>query len=204
MIKIKTFLNKIYLYFHSFFYNHKQKEYLSENLPKTSNVHKCSDKALHPISRARESKYMILDWLDSFKHTHFLTIQFPNNMKSENPKVSQEHLRKIMAKFEFHLLGRKWNRKHLSFIGVAEKGKGVSWHYHLLFNSGKFTTGCIQDALDKVADELKISGKLFYLEEITDRQKLHTYCMKELKIWENGMINSDRLILSKELFSIDK
>ena len=50
----------------------------------------------------------IFDWIANFKPTHFLTIQFPMNMRSPELDVSRNHLRKFMARFEQHLVGSRW------------------------------------------------------------------------------------------------
>ena len=141
--------------------------------------------------------------METFNHTHFLTIQFHNNIKTDNYDLSKELLRQIMARFEANLIKRNWNKHHLPLIAFAEKGKGVSWHYHILFNSDKYTTHDLKKALDKSCDNHKFPRELICLEEITDSQKLHTYCTKELKITNSGKINTDRMIFSNVLFGIE-
>lgn len=171
----------------------------SNKTDKTFNIYKCSNNRLLP----KNNKNEIINWLETFNHTHFLTIQFHNNIKTDDYNLSNEYLRQIMARFETNLIKRNWNKHHLPFIAFAEKGKGVSWHYHILLNSGKYTTDDLEKALDKSCDKNKFPRELICLEEITDSQKLHTYCTKELKITNNGKIDTDRMIFSNVLFNIE-
>ena len=61
----------------------------------------------------------------------------------------------------------------------------------------------LEKALDKSCDKNKFPRELICLKEITDSQKLHTYCTKELKITNNGKMNTDRMIFSNILFGIE-
>ena len=140
MIGLKNIFHKIYDYLHLRF-----KKYQSHKTDKTFNIYKCSDNRLLP----KNNKNEIINWLETFNHTHFLTIQFHNNIKTDNYDLSKELLRQIMARFEANLIKRNWNKHHLPLIAFAEKGKGVSWHYHILFNSDKYTTHDLKKALDK-------------------------------------------------------
>ena len=141
--------------------------------------------------------------METFNHAHYLTIQFHNNIKTDDYDLSKELLRQIMARFEANLIKRNWNKHHLPFIAFAEKGKGINWHYHILLNSDKYTTQDLEKALDKSCDKNKFPRELICLKEITDSQKLHTYCTKELKITNNGKMNTDRMIFSNILFGIE-
>lgn len=180
----KNIFIKIYNYLHNII-NHKM-----------SNTSRC-------LLHQNNNKNDIINWLLSFNHTHFLTIQFPNNMKTEDSIISEDYLRRVMAKFEYCLIGRYWNKKHLPFIAFAEKGKGSSWHYHLLINSGKYTTTQLQTALDNAANKLNLPTELINLQEITNPEKLYTYCLKEIKLYKNDKIDTDRIISSSMLFGIE-
>lgn len=194
MIKLKNIFYKIYDYLHFCFNKHK-----INNTDKTLNTYKCLNNESLPKSKKDE----IINWLETLNHTHFLTIQFHNNIKTDDYDLSKELLRQIMARFESNLIKRNWNKHHLPFIAFAEKGKGISWHYHILLNSDKYTTEDLEKALDEAADNRKFPRELIYLEEITDSQKLYTYCTKELKITNNGKIDTDRMIFSNVLFNIE-
>lgn len=185
---LKNSIYKMYNYFHNI-YNHIKSKI-------TSYTHEC-------FLPQNNNKNDIISWLLSFNHTHFLTIQFPNNMKTEDSTISQDYLRRFMAKFEYCLIGRYWNKKHLPFIAIAEQGKATSWHYHLLINSGKFTINQLQTALDKAANKLNLPTELICLKEITNPEKLYTYCLKEIKLCKNNRIDTNRIISSTILFSIE-
>ncbi len=77
------------------------------------------------------------DWYqETFKPTHYLTIQLPEHQKTKDEFKSLSHLRMIMKVFEKSLLGRHWNKKHLPFIAFAENNTSPEWHYNILFNQG--------------------------------------------------------------------
>lgn len=161
---------------------------------------KSSPNCLKPNQRTRRD---LADWIKSFNHTHFLTLQLPENLKTSNFEVSKEHLRKIMAKFENFLLGRYWNKNHLFFMAFAEKGQSDGWHYHILFNAGKWTTEDLQKALDKTSTSLRLPQYSLNLEPInTIEDYTNFYCIKEIRINENGNFYSDRIILSSDLFGL--
>ena len=184
----KNIFIKIYDYLHNII-NHKKDN-------KTYNISRC-------LSLQNNKKNDIIDWLLSFNHTHFLTIQFPNNMKTEDSNISQDYLRRLMAKFEYCLIGRYWNKKHLPFIAFSEKGKSSSWHYHLLINSDKYTTNQLQTALDEAVNKLNLPTELINLQEIINPEKLYTYCLKEMKFYQNNRIDTNRIISSTILFGIE-
>lgn len=171
---------------------------------KTPSIQKCLTKSstncLKPNQRTKKD---LADWIKSFNHTHFLTVQLPENLKISNFEASKEHLRKIMAKFENCLLGRYWNKRHLPFICFAEKGQSDGWHYHILFNANSWTTEDLQKALDETSSSLQLP--LYSLKlQLIGNENDHTnfYCIKEIRIKENGNFDSDRIILSGDLFSI--
>lgn len=191
MIKLKNIFYKIYDYLHFCFNKHK-----TDKIP---NTYKCLNNESLPKSKKNE----IINWLETLNHTHFLTIQFHNNIKTDDFELSKELLRQIMARFESNLIKKNWNKHHLPFIAFAERGKGISWHYHILLNSGKYTTQDLKKALDKSCDNHKFPRDLICLKEITDSQKLYTYCTKELKITNNSKMDTDRMIFSNVLFGIE-
>lgn len=161
---------------------------------------KSSSNCLKPNQRTRRD---LADWIKSFNHSHFLTLQLPENLKTSNFEVSKEHLRKIMAKFENFLLGRYWNKNHLFFMAFAEKGKSEGWHYHILFNAGIWTTEDLQKALDEATTSLRLPQYSLNLKPInTTDDYTNFYCIKEIRIKENGYFYSDRIILSGDLFAV--
>lgn len=161
---------------------------------------KSSTNCLKPNQRTKKD---LADWIKSFNHTHFLTVQLPKNLKTSNFEASKEHLRKIMAKFEYCLLDRYWNKNHLPFICFAEKGRSDGWHYHILFNAGIWTTEHLQKTLDETTTSLRLPQYSLNLEPInTIKDYTNFYCIKEIRIKENGYFYSDRIILSGDLFAI--
>lgn len=66
--------------------------------------------------------------------------------KSADLTTSIRHLKNIMKAFEKSLMNN-WNRHHLRFIAFAENGTSDDWHFHILFNQGKFTEQKLQNAV---------------------------------------------------------
>ncbi len=146
----------------------------------------------------------IQDWiLKKYQPTHFLSIRLPKNWASENLSNSLKHLQLIMKIFEKKLLGRHWNNHHIPFIVFAEKGVGLEWHYHILFNHGKFTEQDLQNAILSTTGILKLPTYCLDLKPIENQpDTVIAYCIKEMKIYDNNSFDSDRMILSHDLFSL--
>lgn len=214
MNKTKKILNKFFDYIIIFLYkmlvDETKDNYTDKTVNKTSSTRKCSknsDLQETPFKKnelnSKQVKNSIIDWIASFNHTHFLTLQLPNNIKTANYEASKYHLRNIMAEFQRQLLGKHWNKKHLLFMAFAEKGKSEGWHYHILFDAGKFKTEELKKALNKATKSRNLSPNIFYLEEIDqNKNKLYSYCTKEIKIKNNDNFNCDNIILSGDLFNI--
>lgn len=192
MNKIKNIITKILLSLHKLLNDN----YTPETVYETPIIRKC-------YSKSQKTKNALTDWINSYNPTHFLTVQLPENMKTPNFDISKEHLRKIMAGFEFQLLGKYWNKDHLPFICVSEQGKGDCWHYHILFNSNNFMTKDLDNALSNTANTFKLPLYTFYLDEINDdKDKVYSYCTKEIKVYKNGYFDSSRIIPSNDLFNL--
>lgn len=216
MIKIKTILNKIYSYSFSFIHRiiKNNDDILTNDNNYTNKIVLPTNDYLQPLKKQKKpnfdenkiqkNKKILLNWISSFNHTHFLTVQFPDNMKTSNLDISIKHLKNVMANFEYYLLGNHWKKKHLFFMAFAEKGKNEGCHYHILFNSGKFTKKELQAALNKTEKKLKLLSYTFCLETInTKKDKVYSYCTKEIKIKSNGTFSMDNIISSNYLFDID-
>ena len=109
----------------------------------------------------------------------------------------------IMKVFEQKLLGCHWNKHHLPFICFAEQGSGTVWHYHILFNQGKFSEKELENAISEARAVLKLPLYCLYLENINcSEDRVKNYCHKEVEIYWNGKVNSDRFILSADLFNL--
>lgn len=144
------------------------------------------------------------DWiLKKYQPTYFLSIRLPENWASENLSNSLNHLQLIMKTFEKKLLGRHWNKHHIPFIAFAEKGAGFEWHYHILFNHDKFTEQDLQSAILSATGTLKLPAYCVDLKPIENQpDTVIAYCIKEMKIYNNNSFDSDRIILSHDLFQL--
>lgn len=149
-----------------------------------------------PLSITKKAMNDINQWTMEQNPTHFLSIQFPHHMRSDKLWQSKKCLQNAMSKFEYRLLKRHWHKKHLTFIAFAEKGKGVTWHFHLLLNARDFTTERLYDTLDKI-----LLDYTFQLDPIW-ADDVHSYCTKELRVRLTGEFDSDRIIPSHELFNL--
>lgn len=152
---------------------------------------------------AEEIRKILNEWIGrEYQPTHFLTLQLPENKKSADLMTSIRHLKNIMKAFEKSLMNN-WNRHHLRFIAFAENGISTEWHYHILFNQGKFTEQKLQNAV--LAATIR-ENLPFYSLELTriDENMLtvDSYCTKEIKIYWNGKFDSDRIIFSECLFGL--
>lgn len=153
------------------------------------------------------SKYDVLrrNWYDMIaasEPTHFLTVQFPKNMRSPSLKVSKDNLRRLMARFEQCLIGSRWAKSHLPFYAVAEIGPEdvYNYHFHILFNAGSYNTEQIQNALDNACLQLSLSFETFYLENVETYETIY-YCLKDAKI-TNCIDGCDTIMFSSDLFNI--
>ena len=153
------------------------------------------------------SKYDVLrrNWYDMIaasEPTHFLTFQFPKNMRSPSLKVSKDNLRRLMARFEQCLIGSRWAKSHLPFYAFAEIGPedGYNYHFHILFNAGSYNTEQIQNALDNACLQLSLSFETFYLENVETYETIY-YCLKDAKI-TNFIDGCDTIMFSSDLFNI--
>lgn len=153
------------------------------------------------------SKYDVLrrNWYDMIaasEPTHFLTVQFPKNMRLPSLKVSKDNLRRLMARFEQCLIGSRWAKSHLPFYAFAEIGPedGYNYHFHILFNAGSYNTEQIQNALDNACLQLSLSFETFYLENVETYETIY-YCLKDAKI-TNCIDGCDTIMFSFDLFNI--
>ena len=158
---------------------------------------------IRDLKDGNESKRKdIYNWIAASEPTHFLSIQFPMNMRSPSLDVSKNNLRRLMARFEQCLIGSRWTKSHLTFYAFAEKGRhdGYSYHFHILLNAGTYTTDELQKALDAACVQLALSPDICYLEE-TEIYEVIYYCLKGVDI-SNKSGCYDGIILSADLFNI--
>ena len=174
-------------------YRDKRKSYIKEKTKK--HYHEGNSK--YDITRRQ-----LYNWIAASDPTHFLSIQFPMNMRSPSLDVSKNNLRRLMARFEQCLIGSRWTKSHLPFYAFAEKGRhdGYSYHFHILLNAGTYTTDDLQKALDTACVQLALSPDICYLEE-TETYEVIYYCLKGVDI-SNKSGCHDGIILSADLFNI--
>ncbi len=189
---------------------HSRKSHVHEQQDKPAPANDSSDEAdSYPkkVYHQGNGKYDITrrelyNWIASSEPTHFLTVQFPMNMRSPSLDVSKNNLRKLMARFEQYLIGSRWAKSHLPFYAFAEIGpkNGYTYHFHILFNAGKYNTEQIQNALNKACLQLSLPLDTIYLEKVETYEIIY-YCLKEVKI-ANRSGCYDSIILSSDLFNI--
>lgn len=156
----------------------------------------------NPLS-ADDTKKILNEWIGrEYQPTHFLTLQLPENKKSADLTTSIRHLKNIMKAFEKSLMNN-WNRHHLRFIAFAENGTSTDWHYHILFNQGKFTEQELQNAVLAATIRENLPFYCLKLDKIDENMlTVDSYCTKEIKIYWNGKFDSDRIIFSDCLFGL--
>lgn len=158
---------------------------------------------MNNLEKTEKLKNITNKWIKSYNPTHFLTLRLPEHIESANFDISQRSLKKIMAAFEYRLLGRHWNKKHLPFIVTAEKGHGIVWHYHILFNQMTFSEEDLNLAIFKTIVALRYPFYSLELEKITQyKDYVITYCSKEVRIKQYNTSESDKIIPSHVLFDI--
>lgn len=150
-----------------------------------------------------EIRKILNEWIGrEYQPTHFLTLQLPENKKSADLTTSIRHLKNIMKAFEKSLMNN-WNRHHLRFIAFAENGTSTDWHYHILFNQGKFTEQELQNAVLAATIRENLPFYCLKLDKIDENTlTVDSYCTKEIKIYWNGKFDSDRIIFSECLFGL--
>ena len=152
---------------------------------------------------ADDTKKILNEWIGrEYQPTHFLTLQLSENKKSADLMTSIRHLKNIMKAFEKSLMNN-WNRHHLRFIAFAENGTSDDWHFHILFNQGKFTEQKLQNAILKATIRENLPFYCLKLDKIDENMlTVDSYCTKEIKIYWNGKFDSDRIIFSECLFGL--
>ena len=144
-------------------------------------------------------------WIDGTYHpTHFLSIQLPENLRRSGKENVISHLRNIMVEFERYLLKRHWNKKHLPFICFEERCASHGWHFHILLNKCEFTEQQLRDAVFAVNTKLKLSSYCLDIRPIINETAAicEEYCEKQIRINEFAHFDSDRIILSHDLFNL--
>lgn len=148
------------------------------------------------------TKNVLYSWLNNINPQFFLTIQFPNYLRSTDLLKSNQNLRKIMLKFEQLSLKRHWNKKHIPFIAIAEQGKSSHWHYHIYIYNCPFRFLKIQQIFDDVSKFFNFPHEVMYIEPILTNN-VYPYTSKEIIADINYHFDSDRIITSEFLFNLE-
>lgn len=148
------------------------------------------------------TKNVLYSWLNNINPQFFLTIQFPNYLRSTDLLKSNQNLRKIMLKFEQLSLKRHWNKKHIPFIAIAEQGKSSHWHYHIYIYNCPFRFLKIQQIFDDVSTLCDFPRDVIFVEPILTNN-VYPYTSKEIIADINYHFDSDRIITSEFLFNLE-
>jgi hypothetical protein len=155
-------------------------------------------------AKTEQIKRELNKWLGSQNPSHLLTARLPFPAYTTDFNKAERHLHKITKRLEKCLLGCHWNRSPAHFRGFAERGDFRIWHFHLLLLASKYTTEQLQGAVAETCDYLKLTNGITLdlrpIEYTPDW--LYDYCMKELRADGNGRFDSDRLIVSEDLFNL--
>ncbi len=186
-----------------------------DNTPDDNNKSNITSSLSQPVSNPPKKTYKrnmnnkyeikrrhIYDWIANSRPTHFLTIQFPMNMRTHDLNVSKNHLRRFMSRFEQHIVGSKWTNRHVRFYSFAEKERyyGYTYHFHILMHCVRYDNDAIQNALDKACLDLSLSPDTYLLEDVTNYEVIY-YCLKDIKIFDKTDFY-DRITPSSTLFNI--
>lgn len=177
------------------------------------------DRYLYQQQQQKRARKAILNWTkDRYKPTHFISIQLPTNYRSQDEITSLNHFKRIMKNWERQLCGSHWIHHYIPFITFAENHKGLGcWHYHILFNQGKYSDSDIINAAIKTCrsqrlslptvDGLDMKGRK--RSSVMDIKKIDYagyedaifyYSTKETSITLDSKTNPDRIIPSNILF----
>ncbi len=178
--------------------------YISRIVYKSLSISRCFSSVRNINgTNSTDLKENLHDWInDKYKPTHFLTVQLPDNLKTSNLDNAKSHLKNIMKAFEKSLMNN-WKRHHLPFIAFAELGLSQDWHFHILFNQGKYTDEELQNAITKTNLREKLPSYCLDSKPIENNLSLvDFYCSKKMKVYFNNKFDSDRIILSDCLFNL--
>lgn len=210
-IKILTIINNLYKTIkditHKIFFNSMEDNHTSltnntiNDITQSQNLLKPSDNIKIRQNLTRETiKQDINKWLFKQYPSHFLSIQFPMNYRSDNYYTALDLLRKLMSRFEYHLLqSRYWNKKHIPFTVIAEKGYSTNWHFHILIDLKQYDWKHINEVIEKTTYDLKMSNEIIHIRDFTKIGE--SYSTKEIYI-NNQKVQTDRIIPSNVLFNI--
>lgn len=124
---------------------------------------------------------------------------------------AKNRLRRIMSQFEREILGRGWIRDHIRFIAFAELGESQVWHFHVVLSHPKnygnedrmfLVLDKIREAHNLSTYALKFDNIVYDENGVSTVDKVVNYCTKEILADSKGHFDSDRIILSEDLFNM--
>lgn len=78
------------------------------------------------------------------------------------------------------------------------------WNFHLLVNGGEFSYEELKTATYRIVLKQKLPAYSLQIDEIKDGvAKVECYTIKEIKVTDYNHFDSDRIILSHDLFNLD-
>lgn len=145
----------------------------------------------------------IIDWLCEIEPTHFISIQFPTRQRSKSLELAVDRLKTTMKYFEKQLNIRHWYKKHLFFICFAESNTNNKWHFHIFLVNDRYTDEEIMTAMDNTTKHFAFSKTVIDIRPIErTKRKVFSYVTKYLNANKLGHFDSNRIILSTDLFGI--
>ncbi len=137
-------------------------------------------------------------------YSHYITIQLPKHRRRGDLDRAKQEWRKIMACFEYNLLGRHWNKNHLRFFGCAAKHLNGYWHYHLLIESrDSISNDDIINAICATRDKQSLISIQLHIEPIlgsmADIQNVLAYTGNHIRVTHKTHLDTTRFIMSDEL-----
>ena len=177
------------------------------------------DRYLYQQQQQKRARKAILNWTkDRYKPTHFISVQLPTNYRSYDEITSLNHFKRIMKNWERQLCGSHWIHHYIPFITFAENHKGLGcWHYHILFNQGKYSDSDIINAAIKTCKRQRMGLPTVDGGDMKGRKRssvmdikkidyagykdaIFYYSTKETSITLDSKMNPDRIIPSNILF----
>ena len=162
-----------------------------------------NNRKLREIKRLRE----IREWLrDIYQVTHFISLQLPFDVKTDDFDVAMHHIWLITKWAEKNLLKRHWVSKYYRFAGFAERGRDGTWHAHLLLSCPDRSTQEIVAAFACAGEKYRKDRRTndipdIDIRKITGLKRLVRYCTKQLGLDYLTRIDTDRIFISEDLFN---
>lgn len=151
--------------------------------------------------KTKEVRNEIESWVNSLKPNYVLTVQFPPKEQSTSYDISQNKLKSVMGKLEYHLRGKEWQENHIPFIAFCETGKLKTYHYHIFFYGSRIKSKRMDAALAKVFIRTGYTVENMYLDpDFT--LGTPNYCTKQIYSDTCKHFDTANIITSEQLFDI--